>query len=195
MKQSHLIIPFSFLFALMVVAVFLRTFELEDASTRIARLPESGTGFFSQLVPLTDFEKDMLGEAQGYKSIYSWKGLYYVITILDGTRNRQAVHDPRYCFIGAGWSIEQDEEFYFSGGEARRLELRRGEETSEAMFFYSTGDEIFSQPLEYWVRATVRRWLRAYGGDEPVLVMVQPLEPGVSLQPAIRGLLPLLPAP
>lgn len=195
MKQTHLILPFSLLFVLIAVAMFLRGIELQDATARIEQLPRSGRGFYSQVVPLSQFERDMLGEASGYKFIYDWKGTQYMLTILDGTHNRQAVHDPRYCFIGAGWQIERDESIRFGGGKARRLELVDGEQRSEALFFYSTGDAVFNQPLEYWLRATQRRWLRRFAGAEPVLVMVQPLEPGVSLEPAIRGLLPLLPKP
>ncbi|MFT4900754.1 MAG: hypothetical protein ACI81V_000020 [Lentimonas sp.] len=195
MKQQHLILPFSLLFILIIVALCLRTIELEDATVRIEGLSKDGTGYTSRKIELTDFEQDMLGEAMGYKSIYIWRGLPYVITILDGTRNRQAVHDPRYCFIGAGWSIDEDQKIDFAGGDARRITLSNGEQESEALFFYSTGTSIFSHPIEYWLRATLRRWLRSYGGDEPLLVMVQPLEPGVKLEPALNGLLPVLRLP
>ncbi|MGB0744283.1 MAG: hypothetical protein ACPGSB_07130 [Opitutales bacterium] len=190
-----MLLLFSGLILLALVGLVVRGVQLEDASVRVAAFPRSGPGFSSQQVELTEFEKDMLGEASGYKFIYLWKGLGYALTMIDGTDNRQAVHDPRYCFRGAGWEIVGDEEIDFFGGHARRIELRQADLQSEALFFYSDGTDVFGSPLEYWMRATVRRWLRQFGGEEPVLVMVQPVEPGVPLDAALGGLLPLLPVP
>lgn len=195
MRQKQVIVLFSALLLLILAAGYMRTLKLEDASLRIEAFPQSGPGFSARSIPLTEFEADMLGEADGYKWIYSWKGLRYSITILDGTHNRQAVHDPRYCFRGAGWKIENDEVIPFAGGSARKLGLIDDEGSSEALFFYSTGEDVFDAPLEYWMRATLRRWLRKYGGGEPVLVMIQPQDTGIGILPAVTELLPLLPMP
>lgn len=195
MGQKQILLLFSALLLLVLVALFVRALDLPDASERIARFPKQGPMFQSISVPLTDFEKDMLGGAKGYKAIYLWQGLRYAYTMIDGTHNRQAVHDPRYCFRGAGWTILTDVSVDFSGGKARRVKLSQDEVQSEALFFYSDGENVFDRPLEYWMRATMRRWLRRFGGEEPVLVMIQPVDPGVSLEPALRGLLPLLPLP
>ncbi|MGZ0655028.1 hypothetical protein ACWPKS_05420 [Coraliomargarita sp. W4R72] len=195
MRQKKVIVLFSFLLLLILAAGYLRTLKLEDASQRIADFPQEGPGFSARSIALTDFESDMLGDADGYKWIYTWKGLRYAITILDGTHNRQAVHDPRYCFRGAGWQIEADDAIDFAGGHARKLKLSNDSSTSEALFFYSNGEVIFDAPFEYWMRATLRRWLRSYGAGESVLVMIQPLDAGVGIQPAINELLPMLPMP
>jgi hypothetical protein len=195
MRQKHVILLFSCLLLLILAAGYLRTLDLEDASQRIADFPQSGPGFSARSIPLTEFESDMLGAADGYKWIYSWKGLRYAITILDGTHNRQAVHDPRYCFRGAGWQIDADEEIPFAGGSARQLKLTNDSGSSEALFFYSNGEIIFDSPMEYWMRATLRRWLRSAGGGEPVLIMIQPLDSGVGILPAVNELLPMLPMP
>lgn len=195
MRPKQVILLFSSLLILILVAAYVRTLDLPDASGRIADFPQSGPGFSARSIPLTEFETDMLGEADGYKWIYTWKGLRYAITILDGTYNRQAVHDPRYCFRGAGWTIETDETITLAGGHARQLSLRNESGTSEALFFYSDGEHIFDAPFEYWMRATLRRWLRSHGGGEPILVMIQPLDSGVGIQPAINELLPMLPMP
>jgi len=195
MRQKQVILLLSSLLILILAAGYMRTLKLEDASQRIAVFPQYGPGFSGRSIALTEFESDMLGEADGYKWIYSWKGLRYAITILDGTHNRQAVHDPRYCFRGAGWKIEADEAIPFAGGSARKLKLINDSSSSEALFFYSNGEVVFDSPLEYWMRATLRRWLRTYGGDEPVLVMIQPLDSGVAILPAVNELLPMLPKP
>ncbi|WPJ96818.1 exosortase-associated EpsI family protein [Coraliomargarita algicola] len=195
MRQKQVILLFSALLLLIFTAGYMRSLELEDASVRMAAFPLSGPGFTARSVPLTDFESDILGAADGYKWIYSWKGLRYAITILDGTHNRQAVHDPRYCFRGAGWDIVDDQVISYAGGSARQLKLTRQGGSSEALFFYSNGEIVFDAPLEYWLRATLRRWLRQYGGAEPVLVMIQPLNPGVGIDRALNEFLPMLPIP
>lgn len=195
MSQKQIILLFSALIALIIAAFLLRAIELEDATVRIERFPKSGPMFSSRSLELTDFEKDMLGSAKGCKFIYLWQGLHYFITIIDGTANRQAVHDPRYCFRGSGWEITKDTTIDFAGGKARRIEIQKEAVQSEALFFYSDGERVFGSPLEYWMRATVRRWLRDFAGEEPVLVMIQPADPKVGLESAIRGLLPLLPMP
>lgn len=195
MRQKQVIILFSSLLFLILIAGFVRSLEMEDASDRIVSMTLSGPGFAAREIPLTEFESDMLGEAAGYKWLYSWKGLRYAITILDGTRNRQAVHDPRYCFRGAGWRIDEDSEIPFSGGTARFLELSNESGKSEALFFYTNGEVVFDAPLEYWLRATARRWLRGYGGEESLLVMLQPLDSGVGVMPAVNGLLPMIQLP
>ncbi|MDQ8193803.1 exosortase-associated EpsI family protein [Coraliomargarita sp. SDUM461004] len=195
MHPKQVTLLFSSLLILILIATYVRTLDLPDASARIANFPQSGPGFSARRVALTEFEKDMLGEAKGYKWIYTWKGLRYAITILDGTHNRQAVHDPRYCFRGAGWTIEMDETITLAGGSARHLQLSNENGRSEAVFFYSTGERVFDAPLEYWMRATVRRWLRSKGGAEPVLVMLQALDAGIGVQHAIHEFLPMLPMP
>lgn len=195
MKPKTQLILFSGLIALVIAALLLRQIEIPNASVRLASYPEKGPGFTSQHAELTEFERDMLGPALARKSIYAWRGLRYAVIIIDSTRNRQAVHDPRYCFRGAGWKIVAEQELKIAGGEARKLVLEQDSHITEALFYYSDGDEVFDSPFEYWVRATKRRWLRKWGGPEPVLVMIQPMEPDMPLQPAIEGLLPLLPIP
>lgn len=195
MKPKIQLILFSGLLVLVIIALLLRQIDIPNASARLAAYPESGPGFSSQHAELTEFERDMLGEALARKSIYAWRGLRYAVIMIDGTRNRQAVHDPRYCFRGAGWKIVTEDELKFAGGEARKLTLENESTTTEALFYYSDGEEVFDSPFEYWTRATKRRWLRKWGGPEPVLVIIQPVDPEVPLQPAIEGLLPLLPVP
>lgn len=195
MKSKRHLILFSALLLLVVAALVLRRIELEDATARLTAFPRSGPGFSSKQLALTEAEQDMLGGASAVKSVYAWQGRRYAVTMVDGTRDRQAVHDPRYCFRGSGWRIESEETIDFSGGTARRMTMTRDDSETEALFFYSDGESVFDAPFDYWLRATKRRWLRKWGGPEPVLVMVQPMDPGVELEGAIDGLLPLLPNP
>jgi hypothetical protein len=83
----------------------------------------------------------------------------------------------------------------FMGGEAMRMSLKSEEIECQAIFFYSTGRTIFSNPTEYWLRATLRRWTLGRSGPEPVLIMVQSLDSGASMDDAVNQFLPLLNLP
>ena len=196
MKHQKLqLLLLSLLLVMVVAALILRRIELPDASERLRDFPTSGPAFSSKQMELTEFEEDMLGEANALKAVYAWHGMNYVITIIDGTHDRQAVHDPRYCFRGAGWDITDEQRLGYAGGFIRKLILNQDGEHMEAVFFYSDGETAFDKPSQYWLRATKRRWLRRFGGPEPLLVMIRPLDSSQSVDPAVERLLPLLPLP
>jgi hypothetical protein len=195
MNPNKRLVVFVVLLALVVSALVLQRVEIPDASQRLRDFPKSGLGFSSQSLRLTDFEEDAIGEANAFKAIYHWKGRSYAVTLIDGTRDRHAVHDPRYCFRGAGWNILGESSVPCIHGQATRLRLRRDGSDTEALFFYSDGVRSFDDPIDYWLRATKRRWLRRWGGPEPLLVMVQPVNPGSKLEPFLQDLLPALSLP
>jgi hypothetical protein len=183
------------LLLLVSASLLLQLIEIDDAAQRLQQFPRSGLGFASKSLRLTDLEKEMIGKARALKAVYHWKGRRYAITVIDGTHDRHAVHDPRYCFRGAGWSIQHEKTVPCLGGQARQLQMSRDGERTEALFFYSDGRRSFDQPLDYWFQATKRRWLRRWGGPEPVLVMVQPLSSTSDLGAFLRELLPALSLP
>ena len=195
MNQKQTIWLLSALAALLVTALALRAIPLPDAAERLESFPSKGPGFTSRDAPLTEIEKEALGPAVGMKRLYAWRGRSYALTILDGTRNRNAAHDPRYCFRGAGWRITKESRVPIPGGSARRVWMSNRDGNSEALVFYSTGIEAFDDPKAYWLRATKRRWLRGLGGPEPVLVTIQPVNSGETVEGLAEGLLPLLPLP
>lgn len=195
MKPLHtfLLLIFILIFAALGVAV--RNIDLVDASVRLASISKEGTDYKSRDIGFSEFEQDILGEAEGIKLLYLWRGQRYALSVIDGSRNRHAIHDPRYCFRGAGWEIVDESEVPFLGGEAIRMTLEDDEVRCEALFFYSTGDLIFSNPTEYWLRATLRRWTIGRSSPEPVLIMVQSLDSGASISEAMNQFLPLLNLP
>lgn len=195
MNQKQTIALLSALAALLVAALVLRAIPLPDASFRLERFPTEGPGFSSREAPLTEAEKEALGPAVGMKRLYAWRGRSYALTILDGTRNRNAAHDPRYCFRGAGWRINKESRIPVPGGTARRVWMSNRDGDSEALVFYSTGVAAFDDPKTYWLQATKRRWLRGLGGPEPVLVTIQPVNPGDTVDGLAEEFLPLLPLP
>ncbi len=149
---------------------------LPDASVRLAAIPTILANFSSRDVPLTAVEVEVYGSIHVLKRICVLGGQQAQLLCLDGTRDRHAVHDPRLCFRGAGWEILQDEPMpHPAGGEVRRLRLRKAGHEVETLYWWSTLHERHGSPGRYWLQTALRRITRGLSGDEPVLVLLQPL--------------------
>ncbi|BCU79565.1 hypothetical protein [Luteolibacter sp. LG18] len=167
---------------------------LDSAGARLAALPESGPGFSARTMPLGDADKQLLGDAEAVcKMIAMNDGTRLVFTVIDGTRNRHAVHDPTYCFAGAGWTTEAKSAVPMPSGEACALSVRKDGQTAEALCFYDDGVRQYTSPLAYWARTSWRRITLGKGGREPVLVVCRTL-PGerVDWQKVRRTVLPAM---
>jgi len=174
-SRSQEILLGGLLFAV-VLALAWDLVPLPDAQSRLAGLAPAGLGFTSREVPLNETEKSIFGSAQVVKRIYRAGRENFVVVIIDGTRNRHAVHDPTYCFRGAGWSIAGERSLTLPGGAGKVLSLRKGNETREAVFWFSDGRERHAQVARCWWQTALRRLTFGASGPAPVLVLVQPLE-------------------
>ncbi len=151
----------------------------EDARERLLAIPDQGPGFTSRMTPLNEQEVELLGDASAVKRVVLPEGEPpFLFSAIDGSRNRHAVHDPRYCFVGAGWEITKAVPIETPRGEIMALELSRDGERRQALYWFSDGDAWFVAPTEYWMKATLRRLSFGLSGEEPVLFIVQTLEPG-----------------
>jgi hypothetical protein len=151
-------------------------YPLPDARERLQAIPLQGVGFSGTEVPLTDLERELMGDAQARKILYLVKGRRFMLTVLDGSRDRNAVHDPSYCFRGAGWSIEGEGELPLPGGNGKIITMEKGGSHSSAALWFSTSDEIFASVPRYWFTTAVRRLTLGTSSSEPVLVIVRPLD-------------------
>ncbi|GAB5558386.1 MAG: hypothetical protein SynsKO_00330 [Synoicihabitans sp.] len=151
-------------------------YPLEDASRRLADLPERGIMMQSRDVPVSEAEASVFAGASVLKRLVKVRGQTVVLTVIDGTRNRHAVHDPAFCFRGAGWEVERETAFAVEWGEARRVALRRRAETAEALYWFSDGQRAFGSAVTYWGRTTLRRLSLGASGDEPILVVLTPVD-------------------
>ena len=61
------------------------------------------------------------------------------------------------------------------------VQLKKNDRTAEAMFWFSDGTERHSSALRYWLQTTLRRLSLGRSGEEPLLVILQPLT-GTALQ-------------
>ena len=149
-------------------------YPLPDAARRLEDLPRRGVLFASEDLPVSETEAKIYAGATVLKRLAQVRGQRVVLTIIDGTGNRHAVHDPLFCFRGAGWDVEGESAMAVEWGEARRVQLARRGERADAVYWFTDGDRAFGSPMEYWGRTTLRRITLGASGDEPVLVVITP---------------------
>ncbi|MBA3845857.1 MAG: exosortase-associated EpsI family protein [Planctomycetes bacterium] len=150
---------------------------LSDAQARLTALPTKGIGYESVDVPISDSERIIFGDASVLKRAYRIGADRLSVIIIDGTRNRHAVHDPMLCVRGGGWTISQRVPFPLPGGAGELVTITKGEQASEVLYWFSDGVDRHASPSSYWLQATLRRLTFGASGDEAVLVLLQ-AEPG-----------------
>jgi hypothetical protein len=150
------------------------TIPLHDAQDRLRCLPAAGPGFASRDLALAPDEAAVFGQARALKRIYQVRGERFVLTVIDGSRNRHAIHDPLYCFRGAGWQVTKNDTVPIIGGHAQAVTLSKDGEPRNALFWLSDGETRYTSPFQYWWQTTLRRLTFGQSGAAPVLVMLQP---------------------
>lgn len=167
------------LWIFLVIAIFLamiwQFYPLPDAQQRMEDFPLYGPAFAGKKLQLTSFEKDFFKKTNIMKRLYDVEGANYFITVLDGTNDRHAVHDPYYCFKGGGWEIISSREVKIPGGHAMLVDMKKDGRQIEALYWFSNEKEHYSSALTYWLQATLRRLTLGLSGPEPVLITVQPI--------------------
>ena len=147
---------------------------LKDASDRIAAIPEHGATFSSRSIPLTELEVESLQGATAIKRLYAQQKQLVWFLCVDGSKNRNAVHDPSYCLLAGGWSIETKDEIAIPGGVAQRISFRRADETTQMLYWFYDGESCYHSLPHYWFDTTLRRITLGQSGDEPVLFILRP---------------------
>lgn len=155
------------------ISVLWRFIPLDGAEDRLARMPTKGPGFTSWHSPLKAEERKLLGHGMAARRIYQFGKKRYIVSVVDGTLNRHAVHDPMYCFAGAGYEVITDLPMKVEGGVARCLYISQGGKRSRIVYWFSNGETRHSSILAYWLNTTIRRITFGLSGPEPVLVIVQ----------------------
>jgi hypothetical protein len=155
-------------------------FPISDAKQRLLQFPLKGSNFSGVNVPLTPFESQFFQQINILKRIYTVSNQTFFIYALDGTHNRHLVHDPFYCFRGAGWEVVHQTPFQIPGGTANLVKLSKNGQVKETLYWFSDGFSHYKFPLRYWWQTTLRRLTLGLSGEEPVLIVIQPIE-GVSL--------------
>ena len=162
-----------------ILTVIWDNVELEDAAQRIQAFQNqpSATRVQVQNLPHSPTEIEILGEALAVKNLYQISDQQFLVIVMDGTKNRQAVHDPTHCFHSGGWTIDQETELPSAKGFAKQLQIHRPNQNAEVLFWYSDGKKHHSSPFTYWMKSTLRRMTLGTSSEEQVLVIVQKLSP------------------
>lgn len=165
----------SLLILVAVVGALWEFVNLPDASRRIDALPESGFGFAARDLPLSETERAIFGEARVVKRLYQVGRQQFVLQLIDASRDRHAVHDPLFCFRGAGWTITRDSSFPIPGGSAKHLEMQRPDKRADAVLWFSDGQTRHASAMRQWMQTVLRRVTFGASGEEPVLIILQPV--------------------
>lgn len=160
----------------LVLGVLWDRVSLPNAAERFARVPLGGMGYQGKELPLNEVELKVFGKADVLNRLYAAGSQRFILTIIDGTHDRHAVHDPLYCFKGAGWSVVDQRELAIAGGAGKILKLSKKGKQTEAMIWFSDGHERHASALLYWWQTTVRRITVGRSGQEPILIVVQPAD-------------------
>lgn len=174
------ILLWSALIIAIVITIVWPMIPMPNAEARLAAIPKSGPEFEAHPVELSAADLNFLGKARAVQYMIALRsGAQLMLTVIDGSKNRHAVHDPSYCFSGAGWSISKKDTIKLGSGEANWVSLVNGEQRNEALWFFDDGTHQFTSPLEYWLATSSRRVTLGRSGAEPVLVTLR----GISDKP------------
>ena len=159
-----------------VLGILWQFYPLPDAKDRMDSLPLLGQGYVGEVLPLQDWEAAFFKNVGVLKRAYKVKDRSLFLTALDGTRDRHAVHDPLYCFRGAGWEVASQEPTPIPGGTAVLVKLKKGAEREEALYWFGDGTHHYDSPYRYWWQTSLRRLTLGKSGPEPILITIQPLD-------------------
>jgi hypothetical protein len=146
---------------------------MEGAGERLREIPLQRGQFKGRDIPLTERERVVLGRVDLLHRQYSYPGRSVYVTVVDGSKDRHAVHDPRYCFQGAGWKVLKEENRPVVGGESTWIAAERDGQSAEAVFWFTNGTERHSSVPRYLWDAMLRRVSFGRLGGKPLLVVVQ----------------------
>jgi len=149
---------------------------LASAANRLSAIPTASPDFQASPLELSTADRHFLGKANVAHYLIAMRGGgRLILTVIDGTNNRHAVHDPNYCFSGAGWQTQSKTAVKVSTGDATLVMLAKADQKTEALWFFDDGSKQFTSPVEYWLKTSCRRLTLGGSGPEPVLVTLQSL--------------------
>lgn len=167
------------LLAVAVIAgIVFESLPAPKAASRIDALPLQAFGLAGRDLPLSDAEAAFFRQVRIVKRLYQAGSTRFILLAVDGAGDRHALHDPQYCFRGAGWTVTRSTEIPLPGGRGRVLTLAKDRQSAEALYWFSNGRVRHVSPLQLWWESVLRRVrLRPEAGN-PVLVILQPTAGG-----------------
>ena len=143
-------------------------------SGRLKSTPQQGLGFSSRDLPLNPTESQVYRQAEVLKRLYQIHGQRFILTAVDGARDRHAIHDPLYCFSGDGWQVIRRQTLVVPRGHANLLTLARSGRQTEVVFWFTDSRERYASAWRAWWVSLCRRLTFGQAGHEPALILLQP---------------------
>lgn len=160
----------------MAFSVVWELIPLKSGEERIRSLPLSGLGFEGQEITPPKEVQEVFKDVTYVQRAYKVRDRVYIVSILDGTHNRHAVHDPTFCAYGGGWAVSGRERLPVEGGQVEKVTMVKGDQKRELLLWFSNRAHKFPSIYEYWYVASIRRLSMGYSGEEPIRIMVQPVD-------------------
>lgn len=172
--KKHLVLWLVLAMAI-ILEIFWDFYPRANLREDINEFPKVGIGYIGHDLPLTASEAKLYGSGNVVKRLYQIGKQQFVLMMLNGADNRHVVHDPIYCFRGAGWKVLSANEYPIKEGSAKILRLSKNEQEKEILYWFSDGNNRHGSILKYWGQSTLRRLTLGKSGQEPVLLILQPL--------------------
>jgi hypothetical protein len=179
-------LAWTFLLAAILVGAVLDRVPLPDASDRLERLPTFASGLVTREGEITPAERSVFGAARIFRREVGIDHEAFILTVIDGTKNRHALHDPYYCIQGAGYQIVRSEKIPLTGGSASQLTVRKGTTERRLIFYFSNGTKRHDSPPRAWGESALRRLSLGRSSAAQVLVLIEPLTENAQLPSLFR---------
>ena len=160
--------------AMVALSLLWDRFPARAGEKRLGNLPAEGLGFAGRDLPLNATEVQVYRNAETVKRLYQAGARRFIVTAIDGSRNRHAVHDPLYCFRGDGWHVAGKQSLSVPGGRAQLLRLIRDGRQTEVVFWFTDSRERNISASRAWWLSLLHRLTFGQSGCETVLVLLQP---------------------
>jgi hypothetical protein len=158
-----------------VLCLALELLPRQTGPSRLEKLPLKGFGFAGRELPLNEAEKTIFQRAKVVKRLYQAGANQFVLLAVDGGGDRHAIHDPLYCFRGAGWTVVQEVIQPIPGGHGKVIRLTKKQQSAQALFWISDGQSRHASALNAWGQSMRARLGISSAARTPVLVLVQPI--------------------
>ncbi len=166
------------IFAAVLCFVLFQMIATPSQVERLDELPFSGPQYKGEAIRFDSSELRLLDGADAIKRIYTIDQSPFLVYVVDGTRNQNAVHEPSEFFLEGGWHIISQSTLPLEAGEGVVLTLQRNDESKEAIYWYTTGAMQHVSPWLQCIQSWMRRITLGNSNDEPLLVIVEAESPG-----------------
>lgn len=157
-------------------ALALDSYKLSNGQERVQRIPTYGPGFALRPLPAQADDAALFGKAQVHRFTLACRQGNFLLTIIDGTDNRHAIHDPVYCVSGAGWQVTEEQEIKTSHGRVKALRLNKQGRETHLLYFFADGERHWTSPTRTWLGQAARRASLGTTSEAILLVELQPYQ-------------------